>query len=102
MNDNKIINNSKSDNKILIKKPRGRAKKYTEEEIKERRKAQGRAYRARNLEARREACKKCNSKKVSCPGCGAIFNINNMKKHLETKKHKQAMEHIQNMKRNEE
>jgi len=88
-----------NNNNIVIKKTRGRKKMYTEEEIKERKRAQGREYRARNLEARREACKKCNSKKVSCPGCGAVFNINNMKKHLQTKKHKQAMEHIQNMKR---
>ena len=88
-----------NNNNIVIKKTRGRKKMYTEEEIKERKRKQGREYRARNLEARREACKKCNSKKVSCPGCGAVFNINNMKKHLQTKKHKQAMEHIQNMKR---
>ncbi len=101
MQNNQIINNSKSDNKILIKKPRGRKKTYTDEEIKERKKAQARAYRNRNLEKRRAECKRCNDKIVTCD-CGAIFKINNMKKHLQTKKHKQAMEHIQKMKRNTE
>jgi len=102
MNNIDDTNNNNNNNNIVIKKTRGRKKMYTEEEIKERKRKQGREYRARNLEARREACKKCNSKKVSCPGCGAVFNINNMKKHLLTKKHKQAMEHIQTMKRNTE
>ena len=101
MQNNQIINNSKSDNKILIKKPRGRKKTYTDEEIKERRKQQAREYRNRNLEKRRAECKRCNDKVVTCD-CGAIFKIYNMKKHLKTKKHKQAMEHIQKMKRNTE
>jgi hypothetical protein len=101
MQNNQIINNSKSDNKILIKKPRGRKKTYTDEEIKERRKQQAREYRNRNLEKRRAECKRCNDKVVTCD-CGAIFKVNNMKKHLKTKKHKQAMEHIQKMKRNTE
>ena len=98
---NETINNSKSDNILVIKKPRGRKKTYTDEEIKERRKEQAREYRNRNLEKRRAECKRCNDKIVTCD-CGAIFKIYNMKKHLETKKHKQAMEHIQKMKRNTE
>ena len=98
---NQTIDNSKSNNILPIKKPRGRTKTFTDEEIKERKKQQSRDYRNRNLEKRREACKKCNDKIVKCE-CGAIFKINNMKKHLQTKKHKQAMEHIQKMKRNTE